>query len=270
MRLQDPEYLRNQQYINSSKLNTRISIHDRFSTNPQGLHPWMFAQIAGEVPSAGADILEIGCGSGRFWQSLSREIPATWQVALTDFSPGMVTSAREANRFAGHHFGVADAARIPFPFDSFDAVFAHFMLYHVRDIPRVLGEIRRVLRPGGILFAATIGAGHMAELFELAASFRPAWRTNSSEAAFQLENGAAQLAPFFSKIERRDYPDSLRVDQAEPLAAYVISTTTFADHQVTEAQEREFIAFIEARIRENGPIRITKNSGVFLARKGDP
>jgi SAM-dependent methyltransferase len=189
---------------------------------------------------------------------------------LTDLSPGMVQAARESSARAGLnlHFGLADAARIPFPPASFEAVCAHFMLYHVPDLPQALSEIRRVLRPGGVLFAATIGEGHMGELFELAGKFRPDWKIIAGRPAFHLENGAARLAPFFERVERRKYADGLLVDRAGPLADYVLSTTNFADVPVTEAQRGEFKAYLLARIETGGPLRITKNSGMFLARKG--
>jgi SAM-dependent methyltransferase len=47
-------------------------------------------------------------------------------------------------------FEVADVYRLPFPDGSFDAVFAHAVLMHLREPVRALLEVRRVLRPGGI------------------------------------------------------------------------------------------------------------------------
>ena len=48
-------------------------------------------------------------------------------------------------------FGKIDAQSIPYEKDSFDAVIANHMLYHVPDLARTLSEIRRVLRPEGCL-----------------------------------------------------------------------------------------------------------------------
>ena len=48
-------------------------------------------------------------------------------------------------------FEVADVYRLPFPDGSFDAVFAHAVLMHLREPVRALAEMRRVLRPGGIV-----------------------------------------------------------------------------------------------------------------------
>jgi SAM-dependent methyltransferase len=48
-------------------------------------------------------------------------------------------------------FEVADVYQLPFPDASFDAAFAHIVLMHIREPLRALKEMRRVLRPGGIV-----------------------------------------------------------------------------------------------------------------------
>ena len=57
-----------------------------------------------------------------------------------------------------------DAQDIPFEDDTFGCVVANHMLYHVPDLDKGLAEIRRVLKPGGKLYAATNGEAHMLEL----------------------------------------------------------------------------------------------------------
>jgi SAM-dependent methyltransferase len=48
-------------------------------------------------------------------------------------------------------FDVADIYELPFEDESFDAVFAHAVIYHLGDPQRALAEIRRVLKPGGLI-----------------------------------------------------------------------------------------------------------------------
>lgn len=79
-----------------------------------------------------------------------------------------IDSARLGHRFT---FAQADAQALPFRDASFDAVIANHMLYHVPDIPRALGEVRRVLKPSGFCYAATMGVANMREVDELAACF---------------------------------------------------------------------------------------------------
>ena len=61
-------------------------------------------------------------------------------------------------------FEKIDAQSIPYRTDSFDAVIANHMLYHIPDLGKTLSEIRRVLKPEGHLYATTVGLNHMAEL----------------------------------------------------------------------------------------------------------
>jgi SAM-dependent methyltransferase len=53
-------------------------------------------------------------------------------------------------------FVEAGAGDLPFPAAAFDAVATRLSIHHFTDAPRVLGEVRRVLRPGGILVLADV------------------------------------------------------------------------------------------------------------------
>ena len=53
------------QYATSTNLNTRISIHDKYSTNKQGFGNWIFSHY--EIDD-GARVLELGCGTGSMWK----------------------------------------------------------------------------------------------------------------------------------------------------------------------------------------------------------
>jgi cyclopropane fatty-acyl-phospholipid synthase-like methyltransferase len=60
----DQEFL-TRQYRDASKLDARIALHQRFSTNPYGLQAWIFDHL--DLPDE-AGILDVGCGPGRLWQ----------------------------------------------------------------------------------------------------------------------------------------------------------------------------------------------------------
>lgn len=262
--IDDQEYLRTQQYHNANKLNDRIQLHVRFSTNPYEWHRWVFDQFA--LPAA-ARVLEVGCGPGRLWSRNSDRLPPGWQITLSDFSAGMLAEARQ-NLAGARPFGFeqADAQALPFAEAAFDAVIANHMLYHVPDRPRALAEFRRVLRPGGRLYAATNGEAHLRELHELAARLAPELSRWGGAAVdgFNLENGGAQLAQHFAAVELRRFPNALVVTEAAPLVAFILSMHV-AD-QASEQQRAELLAQVEAILREQGPIQITKDTGIFVAQ----
>ena len=140
------------------------------------------------------------------------------------------------------------------------------MLYHVPDLPGALAEIRRVLRPGGRLFAATNGAGHMQELADLLAPF--AGDTSAlpaTERRFGLENGGQQLALHFDRVERYDYEDSLEITEAAPLVAYVLSTRNMLWTAAAEPSVEALTRHFETVLARDGVIHISKASGLFVA-----
>jgi ubiquinone/menaquinone biosynthesis C-methylase UbiE len=270
----DRAYLRENQYRDATNLNARVALHARFSTNDYGWYRWVGDQI---MLAPGDRLLELGCGPGGIWPGLLPNLPAGVTLCLTDLSTGMVDTARKtlSDALAANTddvvntlamYAVDDAAAIPFPDESFDAVVANHMLYHVPDLPVALDEIRRVLRPDGTLYATTIGRAHLSELDDLLTMVSPGADPWGGErpSTFLLDNGQEALAPFFSRIDRRVYDDGLAVTDTDALLAYALST---AARSVLDEDALEAMALIiDDEIATHGAFHITKESGMFVAR----
>lgn len=262
-------YLLADQYANADKLSIRIQLHQRFSTNARGWMPWLFDQLLELDLPAASRILELGAGRGDLWRLNSDRIPGGWDVTLSDFSAGMLEETRQnlADTAGQFSFAAVDAQAIPYPDATFDLVIANHMLYHVPDRPRALAEIRRVLKPGGRLFASTASERNMSEVGDLLQRFDPSlpyWGGRTME-IFSLENGEEQLRPSFAPIALRRYPDGLEITEAEPLVAYVCSMMTDA---VPEGDRVErFRAFVQHELDQHGAIRVSKDAGVFVAER---
>jgi SAM-dependent methyltransferase len=265
-RVTDQQYLRDDQYKDAGNLSARGNLHARFSTNKQGLLAWLFDHYA--IPSP-ARILEIGAGPAWLWQANAARIPTGWDITLSDFSSGMLDEARANLRTVAHefHFEQIDAQQLPYADGTFDAVLSSFMMYHVPDRAAALGEIRRVLRPGGTLYIVTNGENHMPETYDLMAKFsdsgeRPAFSTKT----FSLENAPEQLQPFFPTITLHRYEDSLAVTEAPPLVDYLLSSV--ARHTLTDAWVAALTSHIEGEIAAAGGVyTIRKDSGMFIAQR---
>ncbi len=260
--------LRVSQYKDITNLAQRASLHERFSTNPQGWLAWVFDQIEF---SREAEILEVGCGPGLLWRHNAARIDNGWSLYLSDFSSGMLTEARSRiSPPCRYHFLASDAQALPFPDSSFDLVIANHMLYHVPNLPRALSEIRRALRPGARLYAATNGRGHLIEMAQLVSAAKCDRASETARAfqagleAFNLETGPVALAAFFSAVEVRRYTDALYVTDPEAIVGYVQSSPVLHLHDQELARLRSLLT---DQLRARGGIAIRKDPGLLIAVK---
>ncbi len=265
MKFADPTYLKTDQYRDATNLDARVVIHQRFSTNPYGWFNWVFDALT-KLPEE-ARILELGCGPGYMWKECVQRIPAGWKITLSDLSLGMVDAAWRNLVVTGRNFKFEqiDAQSIPYPDETFDAVIANHMLYHVPDRKKALSGIKRVLKTNGRLFAATNGDRHLQEI--------GAWlsrATNKNDLPrfiqpFMLENGLSQVQEFFAKVELSRYDDNLRVTEVEPIMAYIRSGIRAVEFSETELAKIEKELTIQ--LERDGEIFITKDAGLFEAVK---
>ncbi len=261
----DQQYLKSDQYRDASNLDARVVLHQRFSTNPYGWFKWVFDRLL-KIP-ANAKVLELGCGHGLLWKENASRIPVGWQVTLSDLSSGMLDAAWRnlvVTRRA-FQFKEIDAQSIPYEDETFDAVIANHMIYHVPDRPKAIVEMRRVLKPGGWLFATTVGANHLKEISDWYRQIhiRETWESVTS--SFTLENGIEQLTPFFSKVSLARYEDNLHVTELEPIMAYLRSG--IRDRALSETELAHLQQHLEKELKEKGKLFIAKDSGLFEAIK---
>jgi ubiquinone/menaquinone biosynthesis C-methylase UbiE len=256
-----------EQYENASNLKARIRIHELFSTNKQGWMNWFFEQL--NLPDS-ASILELGCGNGELWAKNLHKIPSGWNITLTDFSAGMLEDAKKNLNSARFKFKLADAQDIPYGINSFDAVIANHVLYHVSNIDRALSEICRVLKPKGQFYASTVGKNHMREMRDIVKKFNSPEITTDSwnlTGKFQLENGLAKVSRWFKDVTLKRYKDNLRVTSSSPLADYLFSMPGNTKNALDETGLRNLKDFLQSEIDKNGYIYITKDTGFFHGTK---
>ncbi len=255
------------QYKTSVNISARIDLHRRFSHNPV---PW-FAWIASHIPLEEMErILEVGCGNGQLWREIPAELLKDKEIHVTDVSSGMVEDAAELlrkSRREGLIFETEDCQNLSWEDGSFDGVIANHVLFYVKNLPKALREIRRVLRPGGVFYCSTYGREHMKEITSLVQEFDP--RITLSEVAlyelFGLENGEGLLRETFSRVEKIMYDDYLLVDEAEPLLDYILSCHG-NQSEILSQRQLEFKRFVRKKIQDRGALRITKMAGMFVCR----
>ncbi len=104
--------------------------------------------------------LDIGCGTGELARAVARHYPEA-RVVATDLTREMVVRARAAGPSSPSgeppSFATGSALALPFADGSFDLVTNAFVLRNLSSLPRGLEEMRRVLRPGGVLLSLEVG-----------------------------------------------------------------------------------------------------------------
>jgi len=102
-------------------------------------------------------ILDAGCGGGLVSNALAR-LPG-YTVEGVDLSPQALRYAESTAADAGLHnvkFRESSVYTVPFANESFDAVIMSDVLEHLLDLPKVIAEVARVLKPGGVFLFDTI------------------------------------------------------------------------------------------------------------------
>jgi len=114
-------------------------------------------EVSRRITAASPKILDIGCGTA----DLSIAFSGTGRVTGCDFCHEMLV--RGIRKVEGHNsrFPInlleADALVLPFPDETFDAVVSAFVLRNLADMRRGLEEMRRVLKPGGVMGVLDFG-----------------------------------------------------------------------------------------------------------------
>src|SRR5580658_8308687 len=103
----------------------------------------------------GLSVLDVGCGPGTITADLA-ELVAPGQLVGIDAAPDVVAQAKahaEGRGLINARFEVADLFHLPYKDGSFDVIHVHQVLQHLTDPVGGLVELRRVLRPDGVLAA---------------------------------------------------------------------------------------------------------------------
>jgi len=289
--MRDKAQVRDNLYGDPAKLGARVDLQRRFSVNPQPIADWELGLV--DLSSV-QHALDAGCGTGTFLLPLARRLaPLGATVIGLDLAEGTLGQARA--RLQAESLPVdcviGDVEALPFADSSFDLVLANYMLYHVPNLDQAISELRRVLRPGGTLLAATNGQSHMRELWQLEEQalirlgISPqtiaklmAQAQASGALSFRLDNGAQYLRRSFTDVRLERYPDELRVTEVEPLVAYLDSLWSLdemVEGVAATAQDLalqhtgvvdSFRAIVHERIAADGMVLIAKDTGAFVAR----
>ena len=241
-----------------------MALHAKYSRAEVPWYEWLVGQV--DWPEGGR-VLEVGCGSGALWVNVAPLLPHL-RLTLTDLSEGMVEAAASAvgplRELALEGVLACDARDLPFRDDTFDVVVANHMLYHVPDPSRAVAAFGRVLRPGGVLLAATNGPTHLRALADLS---RDAfgWSTlDTLDARFGRSTGEAILRTAFASVTWRPHPSTMVCTDPSDVIAFLASTP--AGQDASPRQKEALRQAVESRFAaEGGQMAVTTEAGCFVA-----
>ena len=129
----------------------RLGMPDAYET----LLRSVLAEDAAGLIAAGPRVLDCGVGTGALSCALAQVLPAPFRLDAIDISPGMLERAGGRLRDAGLEASLrqGDMRTLPYDAGTFDLVMTGHVLEHLADPGPALGEMARVLKPGGLLIA---------------------------------------------------------------------------------------------------------------------
>ena len=146
----------------NNMINNKKELFDRWAnsydwTFPSFIYQAIHQRLITEIELLPhANVLDLGCGTGRLLDRLANQFPEITATGL-DLSPQMLRVARQNNRHRPRLIYLeGNAEHLPFAEGQFDAVFNTISFLHYPQPEQVLNEVARVLSPGGKFYLVDI------------------------------------------------------------------------------------------------------------------
>jgi ubiquinone/menaquinone biosynthesis C-methylase UbiE len=229
---------------------------------------------------SGMRILDLACGPGNMTRPLAARVAPSGEVVGVDLAPGMIELARSAG-IQNARFEVMDIEALAFPDGTFDAAICGHGLQFVPDLPRALGEARRVLKDSGRLVASVPGAPVKDSVRALIDDVIERWLPAAPRVADDQTTRAtvgdpdalrqAAIDAGFADARVEQVEEDVRWDSAEHLVSMLMSWWDCACRlEAVAADRREAFrkdALLAVKLEHPGAMTMTGRNLVLVAQK---
>jgi ubiquinone/menaquinone biosynthesis C-methylase UbiE len=257
-----------------SDLLSRINIHDKYGG--RNIDDWMLELLS---LKKGVKILDVSCGAGKQCFSFYKALDGDCEIIGVDVNAELLAKARQQSQEKEYDikFDYLDFNKT-FGFDDneFDLISCCFAIYYIEDIPFTIGEMHRVLKPGGKLFAT----GPMLEnkkvfydiLREATGKVIPPMPGSSRYSSAILDG----VKKTFKQVDFKIFENPLTFATAEPFLEYTRASLSedrklwadfFSGKEGFEDIMRKITDVANRWIERDGKIVMTKVVGGILATK---
>jgi SAM-dependent methyltransferase len=188
-------------------LTTNLILH--LSTNKKDVRE---LALSGLDMASFSDVLDLGCGYGFMSQMIASTVRNGTCITGVDACEEnreafMNSVSKYGCKAVFKHFIIEN--RLPFKTNNFDLIVCTFSLYF---FPEIIGEIARVLRPGGIFITITHSDKSFKGLYEATGLKEEEVPLVVLINKFSAENGREMLVPYFMDIEKTEYDNKLHFE----------------------------------------------------------
>jgi len=258
----------------SKDLQARIDIHKQYGS--RDIDQWMLELLQ---PARGSRILDVGCGSGKQLLAFYNYLQGEAEITGGDVSQELLAEARRASESAGGRIRILELDfNKPFdlPDGSFDLVSCCFAIYYAADISFTIGEMHRVLKPGGRLFTTGPMPDNKRLFYDIireATGHPIPPMPGSSRYGSEI---LSVLRQRFREVEVHIFENPLAFESVEPFLTYTraslsedrrLWTPLFQGKDEFEAVLGKIEAVATRRLARDGRLVMTKVVGGFIAHK---
>jgi ubiquinone/menaquinone biosynthesis C-methylase UbiE len=255
-------------------LQVRIDIHSKYGK--RDIDQWMLELLK---PARGSRILDVGCGSGKQLEAFHRYLAGEAAITGADFNLELLDQAKARRGSLGGKWGIQNLdfnQRFPIPDGSYDLVSCCFAIYYSRDIPFTVGEMHRVLAPGGRLFTTGPMPENKRLFYEIIGEATdkpiPPMPGSSRYASEILETIRAR----FSQVGVHIFENPLQFESVQPFVDYTRASLSedrklwgsfFENKDDFERIMGQIELVAHDRLARQGGLVMTKLVGGFVATK---